>query len=323
VCRFQIIQVEEFSMRAPSVQRTLLAVTVAVTALMASTSYAGPLRALFGNRNSNGSGSTASASDNAATPPGVVTQSYDGRDMLIFAPSQLPPKGGRALVVVLHGGLSSAAHVEGGDSEKSLSMDSVAGQNGFVVAYLNGTIASPRFSDRLAWNAGGGCCGQAYKNNVDDVGYISSAVKWLVGEYGIDPHRVYVMGHSNGAMMAQRMMCESSVFTSAVAISGTLLTQTSGSCPAARGKHILSIHGADDTNVPIKGGYGSGVAGVAYNSEASTQQVYANSAADYQLQIVPGADHKMDNLDSAIRQSEGISISEKAARYFGLAGSTH
>jgi polyhydroxybutyrate depolymerase len=241
----------------------------------------------------------------------------------VFAPPKLPPKGSRALVVVLHGGLSSAERIVSGGGEQALNLDQAAQAYGFVVAYLNGTPASPRFPDRYAWNAGGGCCGRPYRQNADDVGYIRGAVKHLIGQYGIDPHRVYGLGHSNGAMMIQRLVCESDLFASAVAISGPLMTKSSGTCPAARGKQILALHGAEDDNVPIDGGRGRGIADVAYNSEASTRKVYANSGADYRLEVVPGADHKMEDIDRALLQGEGVSVSEKVVRFFGLAGSPH
>jgi hypothetical protein len=33
---------------------------------------------------------------------------------------------------------------------------------------------------------------------------------------------------------------------------------------------------------------------------------------------VPGADHQLEHIDQAIRRSEGMSLAQKAARFFGL-----
>src|ERR1700676_2056590 len=119
-------------------------------------------------------------------------------------------------------------------------MDSAAEKNGFIVAYLNGTRATRSMgADKLGWNAGGGCCGQPAINNVDDVGYVDGSVNYLAGKYGVDRSRIYGMGHSNGAMMTERLMCESKIYAPAVAISGPLNLET-GNCPAARGKRILA-----------------------------------------------------------------------------------
>lgn len=251
---------------------------------------------------------------------GVTSESYNGRDLLVYAPPNLPARGARALVIVLHGGLGNAARIQGGMSEKGLKMDDVAKKNGFIVAYLNGTPVTRRFApNMLGWNAGGGCCGVPAENNVDDVGYIKGAVDHLVAKYGVDPNRVYGIGHSNGAMMTLRLMCETNLYAAAVSVSGPLNLKVQ-SCIAARGKHILAIHGAEDQNVPIAGGQGTkGFSKVAFNSEKYTQQIFAASGADFRLQIVQGADHALDTINDKIRQTEGMSLGEKSARFFGLA----
>ena len=250
---------------------------------------------------------------------GAAAEHYGGRDMLVYVPSPLPPKGTGALVVVLHGGLGNAERIASLRSENGLYMDSVAEQNGFFVAYLNGTPVT-RFSGSrmLGWNAGGGCCGQSAVNNVDDVGYIRGAIDHLADKYGIDRSRVYGVGHSNGAMMTERLVCETTLYAAAVAISGPLNLGIAN-CPAARGRRILAIHGAEDENVPIAGGRGTkGLSRVAFNSEDHARQVFTNSGASYTLEVVNGADHALDHIDAVIRRTEGASIAEKSARFFGL-----
>jgi len=251
----------------------------------------------------------------------TVARTVDGRAALVYAPTNLPAKGRRSLVVVLHGGLGNASRIEGRDGgESGLNLDAVAAKSGFVVAYLNGTPVTRRFgADMLGWNAGGGCCGVPAQENVDDVAYISGAVRRLVDEYGIDPARVYGLGHSNGAMMAERMMCESNVFAAIVAVSGPLNVD-GDRCPSAKGKRILSIHGDADRNVPLVGGRGSaGFSRASYKSEDRTKKIYADSGADFTLQIVPGAEHKLDDVDAKLRASEGRTLAEKTALFFGLA----
>jgi len=262
----------------------------------------------------------AGPSGSQAVIPNVIKDNYDGRDLLVYVPSNPPASGARALVVVLHGGLGNASRIAGGASEKGLNMNEVAEKNGFLVAYLNGTPVTKRFgADLLGWNAGGGCCGVPAEDNVDDVGYITSAVKHLIDKYGVDPKRVYGMGHSNGAMMTMRLMCETNLYAAAVSVSGPLNLKVQ-SCPEAHGKHILAIHGADDQNVPLAGGQGTkGFSKTAYNSEKYTEQILTASGAEFHLQIVQDADHKLDNINDRIQQTEGMSLAEKAAQFFGLA----
>lgn len=251
---------------------------------------------------------------------GATTESYGGRSLIVYAPAKLPPAGERALVIVLHGGLGNAQHIEAGRAESGLNMDAVAEKDGFVVAYLNGTPVTRRLGGAfLGWNAGGGCCGMSAENNVDDVAYITGAVRFLEQKYGVDPKRVFSMGHSNGAMMTQRLVCESDLLAAGIAISGPLNLPVER-CAHGQGKRILALHGEEDVNVPPAGGNGRGLAGVAFVSEARSREVMTRSGVTYDLQMVPGADHFLNHIDDAIHKAEGQSIAEKAARYFGLAG---
>jgi len=257
-----------------------------------------------------------------ANAAGVAVETFDGREMIVVVPSRLPPAGQRALVVVLHGGMGNAERIETARSEGALNMDAVAEANGFIVVYLNGTAVTRMFgAHALGWNAGGGCCGQPAANGVDDVAYIEGAVARLIAEHGIERAHVFGIGHSNGAMMAQRVMCEATVFAAAVAVSGPLNID-GAVCPGARGRRVLAIHGTEDANVPIGGGKGTkGLSHVTFKSEERSRQVYAASGASYTLDVVAGADHAVDHIDAAMRKAEGISIAEKAARFFALARS--
>ena len=256
----------------------------------------------------------------AAQPP--VSDHQGGRDMFVYVPTHLPPAGSRALVIVLHGGLGNAARIVGRQSESGLNLDAEADRYGFVVAYLNGTPVTRMGGQMLGWNAGGGCCGQSAANNIDDDGYIAGAVAYLAQKYGVDAHRVFGIGHSNGAMMAQRLVCETHVLAAAVAISGPLNLDTDH-CPDAAGARILAIHGADDRNVPIAGGQGTeGLSRTAYSSEDGSRRTFVESGAAYTLEIVPGADHKLDHIEAVMVQTDGVTIAEKAAQFFGLAGPT-
>jgi polyhydroxybutyrate depolymerase len=251
---------------------------------------------------------------------GLSEDSYGGRSMIVFVPTRLPAAGARALVVVLHGGMGNASRIAYARSEPGLNLDAPAETNGFLVAYLNGTPVTRRFgSEVLGWNAGGGCCGVPAESNVDDVGYIRGAVAYLIGKYGVDRNRVFGMGHSNGAMMTQRLMCETNLYAAAVCVSGPLNLKVS-SCPAARGKRILAIHGEQDENVPIAGGRGTkGISNAVYNSEQYSQRVFTDSGARYDVDVVKGADHAVTNIDAALQQTEAQTIANKAVAFFGLA----
>ncbi len=247
--------------------------------------------------------------------PEEIDERYDGRSFKLYLPKKLEPIGERAMVVVLHGGGANASFMQA-----TLDMNAVAERHGFVVAYLNGTRAAPMLPSKMrSWNAGGGCCGKAYEDQVDDVGYITGAVGYLAKKYGVDAQRVYALGHSNGAIMAQRMVCTTDVFQAAVPISGTLASDISA-CPKASGKRLLAIHGQNDENVPIIGGVGTKgpnkAKQVNYRAEASAKELFERAGASYTIDIVKDTDHSLQHLDTAIRARDGYGISEKAVRFF-------
>jgi polyhydroxybutyrate depolymerase len=149
------------------------------------------------------------------------------------------------LVISLHGGGGNARQHRQGSG-----MDAAAERDGYVVTYPNG---SGVLRDRLlTWNAGN-CCSYAQEHNIDDVGFISALIDDLAQRAAIDTRRVYVVGHSNGGMMAHRLGAELPDKIAAIAsVAGTHV-------PAPRGKRampVLHIHSIDDPRALYRGGLG-------------------------------------------------------------------
>jgi polyhydroxybutyrate depolymerase len=111
---------------------------------------------------------------------GANIEQFHGREILVYVPQDLKPAGTRAMVMVFHGGGGNAGHIR-----KNLELDKTADQYGFIVAYLNGTQAMRIKINSKSWNGGGKCCGKAFENNIDDVGYIENAAHFLSEKYGI------------------------------------------------------------------------------------------------------------------------------------------
>lgn len=190
--------------------------------------------------------------------------SVDGteRDYLVYKPATDASKR-LPLMIVLHGGLGNAEVME-----NATSMNAVAESGQFVVAYPNGTGGRmPFMQDKRTWNAGA-CCGPAQKNNVDDVKFIRMMIDDIERKYAIDNTRIYVVGLSNGAMMTYRLACEiPDKIAAIVSVSGTLSIDR---CEGANDVAILEIHGDQDTNVPLGGGKGTGLANVVFRSVADS-----------------------------------------------------
>ncbi len=168
------------------------------------------------------------------------------------------------LMIVLHGGLGNAGYME-----RTSEMDDVADNGSFLVAYPDGTGGRlESMKNRRTWNAGR-CCGQAVKQDVDDVSFIQKMIDDINARYLIDTRRVYVAGHSNGAMLAYRVACEiPDKIAAVIAVSGTLAVD---SCDGAKDVPVLHIHGDQDRNIPFGGGMGEdSLAGVAHRSVPDT-----------------------------------------------------
>jgi polyhydroxybutyrate depolymerase len=173
------------------------------------------------------------------------------RTYALYVPRSLPRGRSVPLLVALHGGLGS-----GQQFEQNSGFDALAEANHFLVVYPNGTPILPSAPNGLVWN-GGGCCSVAAQNeeNFDDIGFISTLITKLEDLYDIDKVRVYANGHSNGAILAERLVCEDSEQIVAIGVqAGALMVD---GCPMSHHVSVLEIHGTADQNIPINGGMGS------------------------------------------------------------------
>ena len=160
------------------------------------------------------------------------------------------------LVVALHGAFSGA---KGFDRQSGLSR--LAEEQGFIVAYPNGIGL---FGLLRHWNSGH-CCGKARKDEIDDVGFVISVAAEVAGEFRVDPRRVYLVGYSNGGMLAHRIAAErSDAFAAVAVVAGTIGGKPASDepewtiPPPADAVPIVIFHGRADENVPYEGGEARG-----------------------------------------------------------------
>jgi polyhydroxybutyrate depolymerase len=192
------------------------------------------------------------------------------RTFRLHVPAALPT-GPVPLLVALHGGGGSGRRFE-----QQTGFDGLADRDGFLVAYPDGTGAGPAGGALRTWDAGT-CCGPAARDGVDDVTFVRHLISFVQGTRPVDADRVYVVGHSNGGMLAYRVACELSDVVAAVALqSGALLVPD---CHPSRPVPLLHVHGTADHNVPYDGGVGK--SGVTHLDFPSVQQsLAAFTAAD-------------------------------------------
>jgi polyhydroxybutyrate depolymerase len=103
------------------------------------------------------------------------------------------------------------------------------------------------------WNATEACCGPA-NADVDDSAYLAAVIDDVTSRYDVDPHRIFVVGHSNGGFMAYRMACDhADVVAGIVSLEGAMIGGNT-KCEPSEPVSVLAIHGQADDVIRYGGG---------------------------------------------------------------------
>ncbi len=184
----------------------------------------------------------ASASRATSSAPTDFVAGGD-RPVTVHVPAGADPAGA-PLLLILHGYTSSGAEMT-----TWLPLGEAAGRRGVVWAYPDG---SPDERGARFWNATDACCG--FGSDVDDVAYLTGLIDEIAARTRIDPGRVYIAGHSNGAFMSHRMACDAADKVTAIAsISGVTFADPARCSPSGP-VAILQVHGTDDETLQYEGG---------------------------------------------------------------------
>jgi polyhydroxybutyrate depolymerase len=187
----------------------------------------------------------------------LVDQRVSGirRSYYVHVPAGYSSSAPLPVVVALHGAFSTALKFE---RESGLSL--LADREGFLVVYPQGIGFGDWFRH---WNSGY-CCGKARRINLDDVGFVLAAVDDVARRSPVDRARLYVVGFSNGGMLAYRIAAEHPGIIAAVAVVSGTIGGTSAPnepewsiTPPKRPVAVLAIHGLADANIPFEGGRGA------------------------------------------------------------------
>jgi polyhydroxybutyrate depolymerase len=177
-------------------------------------------------------------------PDGTVEVAFrhqgNERPYLLRAPASL--RGPAALVLELHG-----RGIDPGMFDGWTGYSALADEAGFV-------LAMPR-AVREIWNDGRYRGGRWPEHDaIDDVGYLTAIIDDVSRRHPIDPARIYVVGMSNGATMAGRLVTERAERIAAVAqVAGTVVLAIASDHPRPP-VPLLQIHGTRDRIVPYRGG---------------------------------------------------------------------
>ena len=176
------------------------------------------------------------------------------------------------VIVALHGG--------GGNPQQFMEtshLNGAADRAGMLVVYPSG-YPGDKLEKLRTWSAGR-CCANAAAANSDDVGYIRTVLDDLPRHYNIDKSRIYVTGHSNGAMMAYKLSCEMADRIRAIAPVGA--QGVTVSCNPARALPILHIHGTLDNCATYAGGECGGCFAKALGRSGDLKRWRCDSVPNY------------------------------------------
>jgi len=147
------------------------------------------------------------------------------------------------LLILLHSASTSGAH-----QERYMKLGPIAKKNGILYIAPDGTM-SPE--GKRFWNASKSCCNK-FKQDVDDVAYINSLIDEISAKTPVDPKRIYLIGHSNGAFMSYTFACKTNKVAAIVAIAGAM--DVNPDCTPSSPVSLLDIHGTADKTIKVNGG---------------------------------------------------------------------
>jgi polyhydroxybutyrate depolymerase len=242
-----------------------------------------------------------------------LTRTVDGREYTLEVPPAASLGKPLPLIVLLHGYGSS-----GQGQAAYFGLDGQAVARGFLLAKPDGTKDSGRGA--RYWNAYfPECCASAAgPPAVDDVAFLMALVRDVESAYPVDPDRVYLMGHSNGAFMAYRMACDhAETFAAIVALAGAVDLDH---CRPSRPVSVAAVHGTSDLVIEIGGGQSIRVTGHPYASLADSVGVWVRADRCARPPAPVGRD---DLVSNAIARPRAIAGAETVIeRASGCAGGT-
>ncbi len=141
------------------------------------------------------------------------------------------------LLLVLHG--------YGGEGEQTLnSLRLTELKPKMLIVAPNGKVDSRR---ARAWHPG------PRHSPYWDVEYLTAIIHDMQRKYAIDPGKVFVVGHSQGAHMAHRMACDAANDVAAVVSVAGQVTMVQSACAPSRTVSVLQVHGDQDEAIGYYG----------------------------------------------------------------------
>jgi polyhydroxybutyrate depolymerase len=194
------------------------------------------------------------------------------RPYTIFVPNAYDAAKPTPFLLMLHGyGATGAAE------EALMQLSDAAQTHNFLYAYADGTRDS---QGKRFWNATDACCNFDHLP-VDDVAYIDAIVADVAAKYNVDPKRVFLLGHSNGAFMAYRYACDRAATVAAIVSLAGATWEDASLCTPKVPVAVVQVHGDMDDVIDYDGGVNTDFAGTAYVYPSAHATVASWAALDH------------------------------------------
>ena len=182
---------------------------------------------------------------------GLVNGIY--RTYLMYVPLSYVPGRAVPLLISLHG------FSESGEYQNSLAnFKPIADTANFIIAMPDGQ-PNPQMYNYVGWNI------FPTSSGVDDPGFIKKLIDKLSTEYTIDANRIYLTGHSAGAIMSYELACSMSDKIAAIApVNGFMFPSFVSGCSPKHPVPVMEIHGTAD---PVRNWKGEGAVTQAVNMD--------------------------------------------------------
>lgn len=185
------------------------------------------------------------AQESTEEPPppyltGTMTHDDIERTYTLYIPTGYDATQPTPLVITLHGA--------GGQGDQMIfgtGMGQKAEETGYLIVSPDGLNGRWRYLTQPGGEAG---------SFGDDVGFISALIDHIGESYPIDSNRIYVVGFSNGGIMALRLRCSlSDRLAGVIAVGATVTGGLSQECLDAEPFSTMIVMGTQDQAFPWQG----------------------------------------------------------------------
>ena len=166
-----------------------------------------------------------------------VTRDFELRVPAHDASESLP------VVMFLHGLRNTPEEMEGwtGATDR-------IDEDRFIAVYPAGLVGSD--GETRSWNAGR-CCNEIGQEKHDDISFLTAIIGEMP-EYGGDTDRIFLVGFSNGGMLAYRAACDIGDEIAGIAVVAGAYNVSD--CSSTNTMPVVIVHGLLDPYIPYDGG---------------------------------------------------------------------